>query len=88
MWSILRMYSSSDLSDLTLSSERQILLGRRKPMTMSMKGTGCEDVDRIYMPQDVVEWCTCTYDSHKRTEILRRAGKTFACHGGLLYGVS
>jgi hypothetical protein len=57
-------------------------------MTMSIKGTGCEDMDWIYVLQDVVEWCTCTNDLHKRTEILRRAGQTFSSHGGLLYGVS
>jgi hypothetical protein len=55
-------------------------------MSMSIKGTECEDVDWIYvyMPQDVVDCCACTYDLHKRTEILRRAGQKFTSHGGLL----
>jgi hypothetical protein len=53
-------------------------------MTMRIKGTGCEDVDWIYMPQDVVDWCACTCDLHKRMEILRRAAQTFTSHGGIL----
>ena len=48
---------------------RQLLLGRRKPMTMSIKGTGYEEVDWIYMSQDVVDWCACISDLHKRMEI-------------------
>jgi len=36
------------------------------------------------MLQDVVDWCACTSNLHKRIEILRRAEQKFTSHGGLL----
>jgi hypothetical protein len=38
-------------------------------MTMNINGTECEDVDWIYMPQDVVDCCACTSGLHKGAEI-------------------
>jgi len=44
-------------------------------MTMNIKGTGCEDMDWIYMPPDVVVWCAHTSDLHKKMEMLRELRK-------------
>jgi hypothetical protein len=46
-------------------------------MTMNIKGTGCEDVDWIYMTRDVVDWCAHTSDLHKRMEILSELRKIY-----------